>query len=84
MSQLTPGVPLIYERVGDCIYARELGSAPNTRKLIGYKLPQSAQSNSYYTQHWPAVLAMCETDDAMRALLEQLFVLYNLKKCNDQ
>jgi hypothetical protein len=29
------------------------------------------------------VLHMCENDPAMRELLDQLFVLYNLKKTHD-
>jgi hypothetical protein len=33
--------------------------------------------------HINHVLLMCESDPAMRELLEQLFVLYNLKKTHE-
>jgi hypothetical protein len=33
-----------------------------------------------YASEINSVLTMCETDLAMRELLDQLFVLYNLKK----
>jgi len=36
MGTLTPGLTYIYERVDNEVYAREEGSAPSTRKLIGY------------------------------------------------
>mgnify|MGYP000860816606 CR=1 FL=1 len=36
MGQLKPGVPLIYERDGDTVYAREAGADPGTRVEIGH------------------------------------------------
>jgi len=36
MGSLKPGATLIYERVGNEVYARESGAAPGTRQLVGY------------------------------------------------
>jgi len=37
MGQLTPGVTLIYERADGIIYAREFGTDPSTRVVVGYE-----------------------------------------------
>ena len=36
MGTLKPGATLIYERVGNEVYARESGADPSTRQLMGY------------------------------------------------
>jgi len=36
MGQLNPGATYIYERVGNEVYARELGANPADRTLVGY------------------------------------------------
>ena len=77
MGTLKPGVTYIYERVAGTIFAREFGKSE--RKVVGYDTnitPEFAMYRSEINQ----VLLMCEQDPAMRELLEQLFVLYNLKK----
>jgi hypothetical protein len=77
MGNLNPGATHVYERVDNCIYSREFGK--NERRLVGYTtglLPEIER----YRSEINSVLRMCETDPAMRELLDQLFVLYNLKK----
>ena len=37
MGSLTPGATYIYERADGIIYARESGSDPSTRQVIGYE-----------------------------------------------
>lgn len=77
MGTLNPGATLIYERVAGSVFAREFGKTE--RKLVGYATdlsPEVEMIRSEINQ----VLLMCESDPAMRELLEQLFVLYNLKK----
>jgi hypothetical protein len=77
MGTLNPGVTYIYERVAGSIFAREFGKSE--RKLVGYATdvsPDMQMLRSEINQ----VLIMCESDPAMRELLDQLFVLYNLKK----
>lgn len=80
MGSLTPGATLVYERVDDRIYSREMGQVK--RRLVGWTHDHSAVAQEYRSEI-NNVLQMCETDSAMRELLEQLFVLYNLKKNNE-
>ena len=80
MGTLTPGATYIYERVDNRIYAREMGQIK--RRLVGWTDSNSVSMREY-TSEMNSVLAMCETDPAMRELLDQLFVLYNLKKTHE-
>jgi len=85
MGSLVPGATYIYERSGGAIYAREFGADPSTRRVVGYENNDhqiSASTKRLLTQ-LNEVVKMCETDPAMKELLDQLFVLYNLKKTNE-
>lgn len=83
MGQLKPGATYIYESDGTRIYAREFGTPE--RKIIGYAHgAQAKEERKYYMNEMNDVLAMCETDPTMNNLLEQLFVLYNLKKNHER
>jgi len=84
MGSLKPGATYIYERSDGIIYAREFGKTK--RQVVGY------ESGKDYNLNGPThrmlselneVIRMCETDPAMKELLDQLFVLYNLKKNNE-
>ena len=84
MGNLTPDVPLIYERVGPVIYAREFGATE--RHVVGYDvnlenkilgIPQHTVAKIL------AIYQMAESDPGMRELWDQLDVMYNLKKTND-
>ena len=77
MGTLTPGATYIYERVAGTIFARELGKTE--RRVVGYTTEMSPEMN-FYRSEMNQVLLMCEHDPAMRDLLDQLFVMYNLKK----
>ena len=70
----------IYERVDGIIYAREFGKTE--RKVVGYATIVSPEMDIYRSEI-NQVLMMCEQDPAMRELLDQLFVMYNLKKTNE-
>lgn len=84
MGSLKPDVPLIYERVGPVVYAREFGAT--ARHVVGYdvdneiKILGMPQSRMVKIQ---AIYKMAESDPGMRELWDQLEVLYNLKKPND-
>lgn len=82
MGTLKPGATYIYERLGSAIYAREFGADPSTRRVVGYENDdhQISASSKRMLSELNEVVRMCETDPAMRELLDQLFVLYNLKK----
>jgi hypothetical protein len=78
MGTLNPGATYIYESVAGTIFAREFGSTE--RRVVGYTTDVSAEF-AMYKSEINQVLTMCESDPAMRGLLDQLLVLYNLKKC---
>lgn len=80
MGSLTPGATYIYERVDNRIYAREFGKTD--REMVGWTTTPSAVMQEYSSE-MNHVLLMCESDPAMRELLDQLFVMYNLKKQHD-
>ena len=77
MGSLTPGATYIYERVAGTIFAREFGKTE--RKVVGYTTDFNAEF-AMYKSEINRVLTMCEKDPAMKELLDQLFVLYSLKK----
>jgi hypothetical protein len=78
MGTLTTDATYIYERVDNRIYAREMGKTE--RRLVGWTDSNSVSMQEYRSEI-NQVLQMCESDPAMKDLLDQLFVLYNLKKC---
>lgn len=77
MGSLKPGATYIYERVAGSIFAREFGKSE--RKLVGYDTNISPEMEIYRSE-MNQVLMMCERDPGMKDLLDQLFVMYNLKK----
>jgi hypothetical protein len=80
MGSLNPGATYIYERVDNRVYAREMGQTK--RRLVGWT-DDTGLAMREYRSEINHVLAMCETDPAMRELLDQLFVMYNLKKTHE-
>jgi hypothetical protein len=80
MGSLKPGTTYIYERAGGVIYAREFGETK--RRVVGYEGNDetSTASSKRLLSEMNEVVKMCESDPAMQAMLEQLFVMYNLKK----
>ena len=84
MGTLTPGATYIYERVDGIIYARKFGETD--RIVVGYESGKDYDpmgANRRMMSELNDIVRMCETDPAMRKLLDQLFVLYNLKKTNE-
>ena len=84
MGTLTPGATYIYERSDGIIYAREFGKTE--RHVVGYESGQDYDPvavNRRMLSDLKEVVKMCETDPGMKELLDQLFVLYNLKKTNE-
>lgn len=81
MGSLTPGATYIYERSEGIIYAREFGKTE--RHVVGYESSRDydpVSANRRMLSDLNEVVRMCETDPAMKELLDRLFVLYNLKK----
>ena len=80
MGSLKPDATYIYERVDNRVYAREMGQTK--RRLVGWT-DDTGLAMREYASEINSVLRMCETDPAMRELLDQLFVMYNLKKTHE-
>ena len=80
MGTLTPGATYIYESVAGTIFAREFGKTE--RRVVGYTTDVSSEF-AMYRSEINQVLLMCEKDPIMRELLDQLFVMYNLKKIHE-
>jgi hypothetical protein len=81
MGTLKPGATYIYERADGIIYAREFGKTK--RHVVGYESGKDydlSGSNKRMLSELNEVVKMCETDSGMKELLDQLFVMYNLKK----
>ena len=84
MGTLTPGATYIYERAEGIIYARRFGETD--RIVVGYESGKdydSVGANKRMMSDLNEIVRMCETDPAMKELLDQLFVLYNLKKTHE-
>ena len=84
MGQLTPGAKYIYERNGGTVYAREAGSDPSTRKVVGYDhrttdgrpLIDSMMENKL----WGEIRRAAETNPALQQALDRVILLYRLSK----
>jgi len=84
MGTLTPGATYIYERADGIVYAREFGKTE--RQVVGYESGKDYDlngANKRMLSELNEVVRMCETDPAMKEMLDQLFVMYNLKKTHE-
>lgn len=84
MGNLKPNVPLIYERVGPVVYAREVGTTE--RHVVGYEVNQENKIFGIPQGKVARILAiqqMAEADPGMQELWNQLEMLYNLKKTHE-
>lgn len=80
MGTLTPGVKLIYERVGDVVYAREEGKLE--RKEVGrdYNLHEKLQEDKL----WGEIRRTAKTNPALQAELDRAIMLYYLIRDNKE
>lgn len=74
MGKLKEGVTYIYERDGGTVYAREFGSSPETRKVIGMDYPVNRHIN------WTDVMVVAKTNPALQKALDNVIMLYKLSK----
>jgi hypothetical protein len=80
---LKPGVALIYERDGNNVYAREVGSRDRT--LIGYDYDGSMDIRNGLDRIkedrlWNEILVAAKTNPALQEALDRVKVLYELSK----
>ena len=84
MGSLKPDVPLIYERVGPVVYAREFGATE--RHVVGYEVNQENKILGLPQSRVARIIAiyeMSDQDPGMKELWDQLEILYNLKNTNE-
>ena len=86
MATLTPGVPLIYERVDNIVYSREAGSNPSTRQAVGWNYDSRTSDGRPLHDHikdsklWGDIHRAAKTNPALQKALEQCIILYYLSK----
>jgi hypothetical protein len=94
MGQLKPGVPLIYERDGHTVYARELGADPATRIEIGHDYDMHEERRDadirvgmkkkrdelIEDQLWFAIRRAARTNPALQDILDHAIMVYHLTR----
>ena len=88
MGNLTPGAGLIYERNGEEVYAREVGSPIQSRKLIGYQYegksdPRTDDGRPLHehmmeSKLWGNIHRAAKDNPALQKDLEQCILIYKL------
>jgi hypothetical protein len=92
MGTLKPGATYIYERNGDEIYSREVGSTD--RNLVGYKHENKVDTRTSdgrpLIEHirddklWGEIRRAAPTNPALQKALDRAIMIYRLSKDNPQ
>ena len=94
MGTLTPDMTYVYERVGNTVYAREVGSAPSTRTEIGYdydpisghRYDSRTNDNRPLHDHimdsklWGEIRRESRTNKVLKDALDRAILIYHLSK----
>ena len=96
MGTLKPGATYIYERVGNEVYAREIGADPASRELIGYGYdPITGHHIEYDTRTtdgrplhdhilenkmWGEIRREARTNPTLQDALNRAIMIYRLTK----
>ena len=99
MGHLKPGATYIYERVNDVVYAREAGSHPSTRQVVGHEYdPITGHRIDYDSrttdgrplhEHiqenrmWGEIRRAAPTNPALQDALDRVIMIYKLTKPNE-
>ena len=92
MGQLKPGATYIYERSQGIIYARESGSDPSTRQVVGYESgteydPISGHKIDYghlmEDKLWGEIRRTARTNPTLQDALDRAIMIYQLSKTNE-
>ena len=84
MGSLTPDVKLIYERIGDIVYARREGETERT--VVGYDYKRDPLDHRNYmsspkdSQLWHDIRQAALNDKDLQDALDRVKVLYYLKQ----
>jgi hypothetical protein len=83
MGTLKPGATYIYERADGIIYAREAGSDPSTRQVVGYESGKDydpVRNDIKENQLWHEIKLSAKTNPALQEALDRVKVIYELSK----
>ena len=99
MGTLKPGATLIYERVGNEVYARESGADPSTRRLMGYAYDPVNGHHVDYDKRtsdgrplfdhlqedkmWGEIRRAANTNPTLQDALERAIMIYKLTKTHE-
>ena len=87
MGSLKPGATYIYERDRDITYAREFGSAPSTRFVVGYGFdpknppPETMPSGKKELDdhnEWIKIRLAGKTNPTLQKAIDRVKMLYKL------
>lgn len=84
MGKLTPGATYIYERHGDTVFARESGSDPSSREVVGYDARTSdgrpLHEHMREDALWGEIRRSAKTNPALQHALDRAILIYRLSK----
>jgi hypothetical protein len=94
MGQLKPAATLIYERDGDTVYQREVGSDPSTRTEVGHDYEtfeerrdadirtgmKKRRDDMMEDKLWGNIRRAARTNPTLQDALDQAIMLYHLTK----
>ena len=94
MGQLKPGANLVYERDGDTVYQREVGSDPGTRTEVGhdYETHEERRDSDIRTgmkkrrdeimenRLWDNIRRAARTNPALQDILDHAIMVYHLTR----
>ena len=94
MGQLTPGANLVYERDGDTVYQREVGSDPATRTELGHDYEtfeqrrdadiregmKTRRDSLMENKLWDSIRSAARTNPALQDILDHAIMVYHLTR----
>ena len=94
MGQLKPDAALIYERDGDTVYQREVGSDPSTRTEVGHDYEtfeerrdsdiragmKKRRDGMMESKLWDNIRRAARTNPALQDILDHAIMVYHLTR----
>ena len=86
MGQLKPGATLIYERVDNVVYAREIGADPSTRTEVGWNYDPRTSDGRPLRDHimdsklWGNIHRAAKDNALLQEALDRVKIIYELSK----
>jgi hypothetical protein len=86
MGSLKPGATLIYERVDNVVYAREIGADPATRVEVGWNYDSRTSDGRPLHDHmmdsklWGNIHRAAKNNKLLQDALDRVKIIYELSK----